>query len=238
MQEVEAIDEKTGKMKKKLEKMKSRSGDTVKLNDLLNEAKARAMTQFKARLERQAEHQNAGEEGLVAQRVQVDPAKLEEAAEILGLSSIKYFDLKQNRINDYAFDFDRMLDPEGDTGVYLIYQYVRIGSIIEKSQYGTPEAIAQITKDVPFVISDPKERELALTVLRLPEQLDLAIADLQVNRICELVYDIAVKIGQYVAAVRVKDSPEEASRILFLISVRKVMATCFDLLGMKTLNKI
>ena len=56
MQEVEAIDEKTGKMKKKLEKMKSRSGDTVKLNDLLNEAKARAMTQFKARLERQAEH--------------------------------------------------------------------------------------------------------------------------------------------------------------------------------------
>jgi len=59
-----------------------------------------------------------------------------------------------------------------------------------------------------------------------------------VNRICELVYDIAVKIGQYVAAVRVKDSPEEASRILFLISVRKVMATCFDLLGMKTLNKI
>ena len=174
----------------------------------------------------------------MAQRVQVDPAKLEEAAEILGLSSIKYFDLKQNRINDYAFDFDRMLDPEGDTGVYLIYQYVRIGSIIEKSQYGTPEAIAQITKDVPFVISDPKERELALTVLRLPEQLDLAIADLQVNRICELVYDIAVKIGQYVAAVRVKDPPEEASRILFLISVRKVMATCFDLLGMKTLNKI
>ena len=133
MQEVEFVDEKTGKTKKKLEKMKSRSGDTVKLNDLLNEAKSRAMTQFKARLDRQAEHQQAGEEGLVAQRVQVDPAKLEEAAEILGLSSIKYFDLKQNRINDYAFDFDRMLDPEGDTGVYLIYQYVRIGSIIEKS---------------------------------------------------------------------------------------------------------
>ena len=57
MQEVEFVDEKTGKTKKKLEKMKSRSGDTVKLNDLLNEAKSRAMTQFKARLDRQAEHQ-------------------------------------------------------------------------------------------------------------------------------------------------------------------------------------
>ena len=65
-----------------------------------------------------------------------------ETAEILGLSSIKYFDLKQNRINDYVFDFDRMLDPEGDTGVYLIYQYVRICSIIAKSQYGSAESLA------------------------------------------------------------------------------------------------
>ena len=73
--------------------------------------------------------------------MQIDPAKLEETAEILGNSSIKYFDLKQNRINDYVFDFDRMLDPEGDTGVYLLYQYVRICSIIEKSQFGSPEAL-------------------------------------------------------------------------------------------------
>ena len=53
--------------------------------------------------------------------MQVDPALIEETAEILGISSIKYFDLKQNRISDYVFDFDRMLDPEGDTGVYLLY---------------------------------------------------------------------------------------------------------------------
>jgi len=46
---------------------------------------------------------------------------MEATAEIMGLSSIKYFDLKQNRINDYAFDFDRMLDPEGQSGVYLLY---------------------------------------------------------------------------------------------------------------------
>lgn len=62
-----------------------------------------------------------------------------------------------------------MLDPEGDTGVYLLYQYVRICSIIEKSQFGSPEALAQIMQTEAFVITDPKERELALTVLRLPE---------------------------------------------------------------------
>ena len=59
---------------------------------------------------------------------------LEQTAEILGISSIKYFDLKQNRINDYVFDWNRMLDREGDTGVYLLYQYVRMCNIIEKSQ--------------------------------------------------------------------------------------------------------
>lgn len=135
MQEVEVVDEKTGKTKKKLEKMKTRSGDTVKLSDLLDEAKSRAMDVFQARLNRQAE-QAAEKDGvaLASQAVHVAADKLEETAERLGISSIKYFDLKQNRINDYAFDFDRMLDPEGDTGVYLLYQYVRICSIIEKSQ--------------------------------------------------------------------------------------------------------
>ena len=68
--------------------------------------------------------------------------------------------------------------------------------------------------------------------------MDLAIADLQVNRVCELVYDIATKIGQYVSAVKVQGQPEEASRVLLLVAVRKVMAQCFNLLGMKTINKI
>ena len=108
----------------------------MKLADLLDEAKHRAMVIFQERLERQAEQQAQHEENaesIVTQRIRVDPAKLEETAEILGLSSIKYFDLEQNRINDYAFDYDKILNPEGDTGVYLLYQYVRIGSIIEKS---------------------------------------------------------------------------------------------------------
>ena len=131
-----------------------------------------------------------------------------------------------------------MLDPEGDTGVYLIYQYVRICSIIEKSQYGSPEAIQAIKASQNFTISNPKEKELALTILRLPEQLDLAIDKLQINCICDYIYDIAVKIGQYYAAVKVRGSPEEASRILLLEATRQVMAKAFDLLGMRTISKI
>ena len=88
------------------------------------------------------------------------------------------------------------------------------------------------------MISNEKERDLAITVLRLPEQLDLAIDKLDVNRVCELVYDIATKMSSYYAAVKVIGSPEEASRILLIDSIRKTMKVCFDLLGMKTISKM
>ena len=66
----------------------------------------------------------------------------------------------------------------------------------------------------------------------------MAIGDLHVNRVTDLLYDIATKIGEYYGACRVIGGPEEASRVLLLDSVRKVMAICFDLLGMKTIDKI
>jgi len=62
----------------------------------------------------------------------------------MGISAIKYFDLKQNRVQNYVFNFDKMLDPRGDTGVYLLYMYVRINSIIEKSKYGQPEELEKL----------------------------------------------------------------------------------------------
>ena len=55
------------------------------------------------------------------------------AAEIIGVAAIKYFDLKQNRITNYVFDYDRMLDPKGNTAVYLLYAYARICSIQAKA---------------------------------------------------------------------------------------------------------
>jgi arginyl-tRNA synthetase len=79
-----------------------------------------------------------------------------------------------------------MLDPRGNTGVYLIYQYVRVFSIIAKSEYGSEEALAYMKKNgAKFVITHDAERELALTILRLPETLAAASGDLAVNRVCD-----------------------------------------------------
>lgn len=61
------------------------------------------------------------------------PEEYLDAAEKLGIASIKYYDLRQNRKSDYEFNYDKMLDPRGNTAIYLIYAYVRMCSIIRKS---------------------------------------------------------------------------------------------------------
>ena len=77
------------------------------------------------------------------------------------------------------FDFDKMLDPVGNTGVYLIYSYVRICGILRKAGY------VENKSPLDFTISNKGERDLALTLLRLPEQLEAAAKDLMVNRLTD-----------------------------------------------------
>lgn len=93
-------------------------------------------------------------------------------------------------------------------------------------------------KNDKFTITSKSERELALTLLRLPEQIDLALTDLQLNRITELLYEVAVKIGEFYQQNKVIGTPEEKSRILLLEATRKVMLQLFNLLGMKTIERI
>jgi arginyl-tRNA synthetase len=132
-----------------------------------------------------------------------------------------------------------MLDPKGNTGVYLLYMFVRIVSIMSKSEYGSSEALSQLQKQHDgFKISNKSEKDLAVAILRLPEQLDLAVTDLQINKVCDLIYEIACKIADFYQESKVKGSPEEKSRVLLLWATKKVMAKTFDLLGMSTIDKI
>jgi len=157
------------------------------------------------------------------------------AAEVLGISSIKYYDLKQNRTQNYVFDFDKMLDPKGNTGVYLIYAYVRIKSILRKAGYDEENSNAA---DFQFTISNESERNLALTLLRLPEAIEAAAKELMVNRLTDQLYEISNKISEFYTSSKVLGSEEQNSRIGLLIATTKVMKLCFDLLGMKTIERI
>jgi arginyl-tRNA synthetase len=219
--------------KPKIGKMKTREGDSTKLMDLLDEAKNRTLDIFKERMKEDEEGDGT------ASKVQVDMGELEKTAEIMGISSVKYYDLKQNRVQNYVFAFDKMLDPRGNTGVYLLYMYVRVLSIMRKGSYESEILQSLIANpDAKFKISNKSERELAIALLRLPEQIDLAMTDLQLNRLTDQLYEIAVKIGEFYQQSKVLGSEEEKSRILLLEATRKIMQGLFNLLGMKTIERI
>lgn len=88
-----------------------------------------------------------------------------------------------------------MLNPEGNTGVYNLYAYVRILSILEKSTMGTGAGLAETKQKAAFKVSNAQERELALSLLRLPEQLDLTIEDLKINMLTDQLYETSVKFS-------------------------------------------
>ena len=91
-------------------KFKTRSGETIKLRDLLEEGKTRALAKLKEKNRQEV----------------LNAEELEEAVKAIAYGCIKYSDLSHNRRNDYVFSFDKMLDDKGNTAVYMLYAYTRI----------------------------------------------------------------------------------------------------------------
>lgn len=207
------------------EKIKSRSGESIQLMSLLDEAKERAAKVCKDK------HANDLEESKLSEE------EYEKTGEIIGMTSVKYYDLKQNRASSYKFSFDKILDPKGDTGVYLLYMYVRLCSILRKGGYDE-ERLAEVSKETELSLETHEEVNLALTLLRLPEYIDGVFDNLQINKICNMLYEISTQIGHFYANNKVLGDEKEKSRILLIELTRKVMKTLFNLLGMKTIDKI
>lgn len=128
-----------------------------------------------------------------------------------------------------------MLNPQGNTGVYLIYAYARICSILRKAEFN--EETANLEEYV-FTSSNKSQRDLALTILRLPEAIEDSAKNLMVNRLTDQLYEIASRIGDFYHNTKVIGSENEKSSIALLLATKRSMETCFNLLGMKTIDKI
>ncbi|CAD7956665.1 unnamed protein product [Amoebophrya sp. A120] len=207
-------------------KFKTRSGDTVKLEMLLDEAVSRAKVELE---KRQEEAKKNGE----AMEYDVDAA-----AEIIGYAAVKYFDLKQNRTSNYIFSFDRMLDPRGDTAVYLLYAYARICSIQRKAGFKSPE---EMTAKIPLSklnITEPEERNLLLEILKFPDVLESVLHSLAVHNLCEFLYKVVNLYTAFYMKCKVVGHEEQDSRLLLIELTRRTMKSCFDLLGCGTLERI
>ena len=161
---------------------KTRSGETVKLVGLIDEATERA---YQALEERKSDL-DVGERAHLATQV--------------ARAAIKYADLSTERQRDYIFDLDRMLAFEGDTGPYLQYAHARVRSIFRR--LGSPWDPATAS----FALEHPAERYLALGILAFPEAFELSLLSLQPHRLCVYLFDLAQRFTSFYEACPVLSS--------------------------------
>lgn len=195
-------------------KFKTRSGETVRLIDLLKEAIARAKEILKERLSGATDEE------------------LEESAKILGINAVKYADLSSSRTKDYTFSFDRMLKFQGNTAVFLLYSYVRIRSIQRK----VGRSIREIKESIN--LEHPSEIALGLHLRRFGEVLYLVDRDLMPHQLAEYLYVLAEKFNAFFRDCRVEGDPKEAPRLLLTEITALILEKGLSLLGLSTLEKM
>jgi len=195
---------------------KTREGGTVKLMDLLREAVDRAR-------------------GVVDQKNPDLPEDRKlEIARAVGIGSVKYADLSQNRTSDYAFSWDKMLSLEGNTAPYMQYAYARIRSIFRKGGGTGGELSGRIT------ITEPPERTLAVRLLQFAETVDAVAAECLPNILCAYLYDLAgAFMGFYETCPVLKsDEPVRSSRLLLCDLTARTIRQGLQLLGIETIERM
>jgi len=187
---------------------KTRSGETVKLIGLLNEAIEKA------------------DAALVARHSTLPEEARRELATQIGRAAIKYADLSSDRQRDYVFDIDRMVAFEGDTGPYLQYAHARIQSLFRRAG---ADALPAIT----FGLKEPTERSLALGLLGFPEAIDAAVASCHPHRLCNYLFDVAQRFTSFYEACPVlqAEPAERAERLALCALTATTLATGLALLG-------
>jgi arginyl-tRNA synthetase len=189
--------------------LRTRSGESVKLIELLDEAVDRALSAVRDRGQ-----DLSGIEQL-------------EVARQLGIGAVKYADLSTERARDYVFDFDRMLAFEGNTAPYLQYAHARIRSIFRRGSFPAPAPGTVIH------VEDPHERALALSLLAFPDHLGSSIEALAPNRLCAYLFSLATTFtGFYENCPILRAEPDlQASRLALADITARSLALGLSLLG-------
>ncbi|XP_057853330.2 arginine--tRNA ligase, cytoplasmic isoform X1 [Cryptomeria japonica] len=199
-------------------RFRTRSTEVVRLVDLLDEAKHRSKEELIKR----------GKED------EWTPEELENAAEAIGYGAVKYADLKNNRLTNYTFNFDQMLDVRGNTAVYLLYAHARICSIIRKSG----KDIEELKKTGSIQLIHENERLLGMHLIQFSEIVEDACTELLPNTLCEYLYNLSENFTKFYSTCKVVGSEEETSRLLLCEATAIVIRECFKLLGITPLYKL
>eukprot|EP00047_Mylnosiga_fluctuans_P010934 m.18705 g.18705 ORF g.18705 m.18705 type:complete len:703 (+) comp3367_c0_seq1:28-2136(+) len=216
-------------------KYKTRSGETVRLKDLLDEGVERAQEALQRKAAERAER---GQEA-----IELTEAERQKVYSAVAYGCIKYADLSHNRINDYTFSFDKMLDDKGNTAVYLLYAYTRIRSIVRQPAVQHVD-LAAAAKSTAIELVHAKEWQLAQLLVRFPEVVFKILKDLLPNVLCDYLYDLSTAFSEFYDNCYVieKDAAGTAtvniSRLLLTEATARVMERCFALLNISTVEKM
>jgi arginyl-tRNA synthetase len=205
---------------------KTRSGDTVGLEGLLDEAVARALEV----VSQNDEAKPGGRELSDDERKQI--------AKTVGIGALKYADLSQNRTSDYVFSYDKMLAMNGNTATYMQYAYARVRSILQR---GGIDAVALRAASARITITEPAERALAVALLRLPEALDAVVADYRPNQLTAYLFDLANQYSTFYEQCPVLKAPDEAtraSRLALCDLTARTIRQGLALLGIEVVEKM
>ncbi|KAI0983589.1 hypothetical protein GJ496_007376 [Pomphorhynchus laevis] len=211
-------------------KFKTRSGETVCLTDLLQSG----IEKSKNKLIEKNRHLELTEDELSA------------AEKAVAYGCIKYADLSHNRVKDYVFSFDRMLDDRGNTAVYLLYNYTRIQSVLRKcsQHYDRDEYIRYCQSSEFSCCYHPLEMSLAKQLILYPDVIRRASEDLCIHSICEYIFEVATTFTDFYDQLYClnKDSENKTyvvmHRIVLCELAAAVFSLCFHILGIQPLSKM
>ncbi|XP_042526159.1 arginine--tRNA ligase, cytoplasmic isoform X1 [Dipodomys spectabilis] len=210
-------------------KFKTRSGETVRLTDLLEEGMRRSMDKLKEK-----------------ERDKVlTPEELRAAQSSVAYGCIKYSDLSHNRLNDYVFSFDKMLDDRGNTAAYLLYAFTRIRSIARLANVDE-HTLQKAALETKISLEHEKEWRLGRCLLRFPEVLQKTLDDLFLHSLCDYLYELATTFTDFYDSCYCVEKDRQTGavlkvnmwRLLLCEATATVMAKGFDILGIKPVQKM
>ena len=184
-------------------KFSTRKGQTIHLEEVLQEAIARAEKIIKA--------------------TEFSEKEKKEIAEIVGIGAVKYNDLSQHHSRDIVFSWNKILSMDGNSGPYLQYTVVRCQSVARKAK-------TKSLKNISFADLNEFEESILKTVYKFPEMVQSAANNFSPNLICHFAYDLSQKYNLFYNQCPIL-SPENNTRLALNAVVEQVLKNCLKLLG-------
>ena len=187
---------------------------------------------------------------------EISEEEAREISRIVGLAALKYGDLSNQASKDYVFDVDRFSSFEGNTGPYILYTIVRIGSILRRfaaegqekpEEKGTSPELAEERRDFKAedferaIAASPDVKALALVLSRYNDVVLSAWEQLAPHKICQFIYELSNAFNTFYHNVRILSEEDEALRasyIAVLVLTRRVLLGCIDMLGFSAPEKM